>query len=161
MFSFFQLSAQDELFSSIRNGDISKVKTYINSQPQAVNLLSKEGFSPLILAAYSGNLEMVQLLAYEGAAINHTSPMGTALMAAIVKNHFPVVQFLLEKGADVNLSDENGTTPLIFAVQFKNPEIIKLLLNYKPDFTHIDKAGKTAFEYAVFSGDEVIIQLLK
>lgn len=161
LLSFSHLRAQDELFTSIRNGDISKVKNYLDSQPQSINQISKEGFSPLILAAYTGSFELVQLLVSRGAAVNHTSAMGTALMAAIVKNHVAVVQFLLEQGAEVNVWDDRGTTPLIYAVQFKNHEILKLLLNHKPDTTHTDKNGKTAFEYAVFSGDEVIIQLLK
>lgn len=157
----FQLRAQDELFSWIRNNEVLKVKHYLDSQPQAVNELSKEGFSPLILAAYTGNFDLVQLLVSEGAEVNHTSSMGTALMAAIVKNHIVVVQFLLEQGAEVNVWDDRGITPLIYAVQFKNQEMLKLLLDYKPDLTHTDKTGKTAFEYAIFSGDEGIIQLLK
>jgi uncharacterized protein len=159
--SFFQVRAQDELFSWIRNGEVSKVENYVESHPQVVNQVSKEGFSPLILASYTGSLELVQILVSKGAAVNYNSSMGTALMAAIVKNHVTVVQFLLEKGADVNIWDERGTTPLIYAVQFKNKEVIKLLLNHKPDTSHTDKNGKTAFEYAVFSGDEEIIQLLK
>lgn len=161
MLSFFQLRAQEDLFSWIRNGEVAKVESYIESIPEAVNQLSKEGFSPLILASYTGSLELVQLLVSKGAAVNHNSSMGTALMAAIVKNHVPAVQFLLEKGADVNVWDERGTTPLIYAVQFKNKEVIKLLLNHKPDTSHTDKNGKTAFEYAVFSGDVDIIELLK
>lgn len=159
--SFFQTRAQDELFSWIRNGEVSKVENYVESHPQVVNQVSKEGFSSLILAAYTGSLELVQILVSKGAVVNHTSSMGTALMAAIVKNHVPVVQFLLEQGAEVNVCDDRGITPLIYAVQFKNHAILKLLLNYKPDTSHVDKTGKTAFEYAVFSGDEAIIQLLK
>jgi uncharacterized protein len=159
--SFFQTRAQDELFSWIRNGEVAKVESYIESIPEATNQLSKEGFSPLILASYTGSLELVQILVSKGANVNHTSSMGTALMAAIVKNQVPVVQFLLEQGAEVNVWDDRGTTPLIYAVQFKNYKILKLLLNYKPDTSHTDKNGKTAFEYAVFSGDEEIIQLLK
>jgi len=44
---------------------------------------------------------------------------------------------------------------------FKNAAIIKLLLENKVDKTHKDKSDKTAFEHAVFSGNEEIINLLK
>ncbi|MFN4199490.1 MAG: ankyrin repeat domain-containing protein [Flavobacterium sp.] len=161
LLAFIQLRAQQDFFSWIINGEVAKVESYIESIPEATNQLSKEGFSPLILASYTGSLELVRLLVTKGAAVNYNSSMGTALMAAIVKNHVTVVQFLLEKGADVNIWDERGTTPLIYAVQFKNKEVIKLLLNHKPDTSHTDKNGKTAFEYAVFSGDRDVIELLK
>lgn len=42
-----------------------------------------------------------------------TSP----LINAIVHNHFPLVKFLLELGADVNYPDEEKRTPLIYAVR--------------------------------------------
>jgi len=38
---------------------------------------------------------------------------------------------------------------------------LSLLLENKVDKTHKDKDGKTAFEHAVFSGNEEIINLLK
>jgi hypothetical protein len=44
---------------------------------------------------------------------------------------------------------------------FKNKEIIMLLLQKKADKALVDSKGKTAFEYAVFSGNEEIINLLK
>jgi len=50
---------------------------------------------------------------------------------------------------------------LLYAVQFQNIEIVKLLLRFHVDKSHHDKQGKTAFEYAVFSKNEEIINLLK
>ena len=55
----------------------------------------------------------------------------------------------------------NGINALMYAVQFQNVNIVKLLLEYHVDKSSIDKQGKTAFEYAVFSKNELIINLLK
>lgn len=49
----------------------------------------------------------------------------------------------------------------MYAVQFKNIAIIKLLLANNANKDLKDNKGKTAFEYAVFSADEAIINLLK
>ena len=49
----------------------------------------------------------------------------------------------------------------MYAVQFKNIELVKLLLANKADKSLLDNKGKTAFEYAAFSGNEAIINLLK
>ena len=72
-----------------------------------------------------------------------------------------LTELLLEKGCNPDLTDANGTTALIYATQFKNPELIKALLKHNADKSKIDSNGKTAFEYAVFSGNEDIINLLK
>ena len=82
-------------------------------------------------------------------------------MAAVVKGNLDIVKLLLSKKADVNLSDENGTTALIYATMFKNKDIILALLGSNADKSMKDKTGKTAFEYAVNSADETIINVLK
>lgn len=68
---------------------------------------------------------------------------------------------LLNNNANPNLTDAHGTTALIYAVQFKNPAILKILLSHNADKSKIDDKGKTAFEYAVFSNNDEIINLLK
>jgi ankyrin repeat protein len=50
---------------------------------------------------------------------------------------------------------------LLLAVQFKNIPLVKLLLEFNANKTIKDNKGKTAFEYAVFSENEPIINLLK
>ena len=82
-------------------------------------------------------------------------------MAAIVKGNNEIAKLLIEKKADINAFDTNGTTALIYTVQFQNPEILKLLVENKVDKSHKDNDGKTAFEHAVFAGNETIINLLK
>ena len=74
---------------------------------------------------------------------------------------FCQVKILIDKNANVNLTDANGTTALIYATQFKNVEAIKLLLEHRADKTKVDKKGKTAFEYAVFADNEEIVNVLK
>jgi ankyrin repeat protein len=49
----------------------------------------------------------------------------------------------------------------MLALQFKNIEIIKLLLKNNANKTAIDKEGKTTFEYAVATKEDNIIQLFK
>ena len=82
-------------------------------------------------------------------------------MACIVKGNNEIAQFLIANKADLNLVDNQGTTALMYAVQFKNIPIIKLLLANNANKDLKDNKGKTAFEYAVFSNDEAIINLLK
>ena len=158
-FSFSQ--EKSDVFDIARAGTVEEVKQILKSNPKAFQLVNKEGFSPLILACYRGNNEVVKFLIDNGSDIDASSSMGTALMAAVVKGNDEIVKILLDKNADINAIDSNGTTALMYAVQFQNEELIKLLLEYKADKSKIDKNGKTAFEFAVFSKNEAIINLLK
>ena len=45
--------------------------------------------------------------------------------------------------------------------QFKNKELVILLIQKNADRSLIDNKGKSAFEYAAFTGNEEIINLLK
>src|SRR5262249_38216633 len=54
-----------------------------------------------------------KLLLQAGAKINEQGPGGaTALLIAINNNHFDLAQVLLDSGADPNLADSAGVTPL-------------------------------------------------
>lgn len=162
--SFFGVSyCQDakSIFDIARKGSLDEIEAFLKSNPNAIDSENKNGFTPLILACYSGNNKVATFLVEKGCDLNHKSEMGTALMAAVVRGNSEMVTILLNHNADINSSDDNGVTALLFAVKFTNVEIIKLLLSHKADKTLMDKEGKTAFEYAVLSGKEEIINLLK
>lgn len=150
-----------DVFNVARNGTLEQAKQLVKLDPAAFNVINEEGFSPLLLACYRGNVEVAKFLIELGCNINQKSNMGTPLMAAVVKGNNQLIQYLVLKNADLDISDSNGTTALIYAVQFNNIQAIKILLKHNADKTHKDKQGKTAFEYAVFAGNEDIINVLK
>ncbi len=150
-----------DVFEVARKGTISQAEAIVKANPKAFNVINENGFSPLILACYRGNNEVAKFIISQGADINAKSDMGSALMACIVKGNNEIAQFLIANKADLNLVDNQGTTALMYAVQFKNTAIIKLLLANNANKELKDNKGKTAFEYAVFSNDEAIINLLK
>ncbi|MCB8960965.1 MAG: ankyrin repeat domain-containing protein, partial [Ardenticatenales bacterium] len=77
----------------------------------------------LIRAADRGHVEIVAELLTTDIAIDHVNRLGwTALLEAIIlgnggERHTEVVRLLVEAGADVNLADGNGVTPLAHAQQ--------------------------------------------
>lgn len=162
LFSFANCFSQETTFFNIaRKGTIEEAKKWIENKPNCVNETNEYGFSPLILACYSGNFEMVVFLIDNKADINYISSEGTALMAATVKGNEKMVELLLKNKANPDVTNEAGTTALMYAAQFKNAAIVRLLLENKANKLLLDKEGKTAFEYAVFAGNEEIINLLK
>ncbi len=55
---------------------------------------------------------------------------------------------LLSNGADVNSADTNGCTPIMFALQYKNPGLCELFVDYGADLGALDSSGRMVFEYA-------------
>jgi len=158
---FTCLSQETPFFNIARKGTIEEAKSYIQLHPNCINEVNPHGFSPLILACYNGNEEMITFLLANNADLNYVSPEGTVLMAATVKGNEKIVELLLKKKANPDLTNKDGTTALMYAIQFKNTSIINLLLQFNANKSLVNKEGKTAFEYAVFTKNDEIINLLK
>jgi ankyrin repeat protein len=158
------LSAQEKeksIFDIARSGTVAEVKELMEQNPEIINQTNESGFSPLILACYRGNTEVAQYLIDHVKDVNYKSREGTALAGLAVKYNRDLVERLLKKNADPNITDETGYTPLFWAVKFGNKELVELLLKYKADKTKKDSMGMTPFEYALKTDHKEIINLLK
>lgn len=98
---------------------------------------NRYGGNALIPAAHHGHVEAVRfLLAESKVDINHVNDLGwTALLEAVIlgdggKAHTDIVRLLVEGGADVNLADREGVTPLAHARR-RNYEAISGILTQK------------------------------
>jgi ankyrin repeat protein len=87
----------------------------------------------LIRAADRGHVEIIQELLQTPINVDHVNRLGwTALLEAIIlgnggPRHTEVVRLLVGAGANVNLADGNGVTPLTHARQRGFGEIIAIL----------------------------------
>ena len=88
--------------------------------------------TPLFLACKLGNTEMVKFLIKPGAPLNAcggwlgSTPLHVACWS---DRHLPIVQLLVEKGAQLEARDKNGRTPLHWAAAFGHFEIVQYLIN--------------------------------
>jgi protein-L-isoaspartate(D-aspartate) O-methyltransferase len=89
----------------------------------------------LIRAADRGFVEIIRELLKTDIRVNHVNNLGwTALLEAIIlgdggSRHTEIVRLLVEAGADVNLPDKDGVTPLTHAKKKNFTEIVKILDN--------------------------------
>ncbi len=101
--------------------------------PKPVRFRKSSGaFSPLMFAAKKGSVETARLLLEAGADINYaTTEDGTSLLVATASGHELFALFLLEKGANPNVKDGWGVTPLHYAVH----EGVLIMNGYSPTST--------------------------
>ncbi|AEM22762.1 ankyrin repeat-containing protein [Brachyspira intermedia PWS/A] len=118
------------LMEAVRTDNIEMAKLLIEHDSD-INIKNKDGENMIILACENGNEEMFNLLVENNADINEKSSWGaSALIYASEKGNINIMKYLIDNGIDVNgKADENGDTPLLWAVTGKNPyEASKLLI---------------------------------
>lgn len=82
----------------------------------------------LLEGARIGNLEIVRRALERGADISEKLVGFSSLHYAVCYNHYPVVEFLVENGADVNDQNLSGATPLIRFINKVKVLVIMLIL---------------------------------
>ncbi|TET06575.1 hypothetical protein E3J79_01365, partial [Candidatus Dependentiae bacterium] len=94
-----------------------------------ITCLSHAVWTPLHQAVKDSNLEQVQKLFAAGVDdVNVADDYGyTPLHLAVIKGHEPIIELLLEKGANVNVVNQFCYTPLHLAVIKGNHTIVTLL----------------------------------
>lgn len=102
----------------------------VSMERATVNMPDNNGNTPLIYAAQKGYLDNVQVLLTAHADVNYKNPTGlSALAAATAEGDLPMVKWLVKNGqADVNITDKNERTPVFYAVENDQPEILNFLL---------------------------------
>ncbi|MGB3694723.1 MAG: ankyrin repeat domain-containing protein [Spirulinaceae cyanobacterium] len=89
-----------------------------------------------------GKIEMVQLLIQAGADVNawNLDHDSNPLLMAMWSGHEDIVSLLLKAGANPNIKDNEGNSPLRLSVEEENIEMVKLLLSHGAKET-IDETG--------------------
>ena len=151
------------IFEASATGKINNVIRLLARDPQLVNAYAADGFQPLGLACYFGHLETAEYLIKAGAPINFASRNGlkaAPIQSAAAAGHEKIVQMLLQLGADPNIREGNGYTPLHAAAQNKDIDMIHTLIYGGADLMLVGKDGKTPLDLAVETGDKETIALL-
>jgi ankyrin repeat protein len=89
-----------------------------------------------------------------------SSCLYTVLHIAVEAGIEDLVSLFLSLGADVNLSNSKGATPLITAAGKGNEQIVQLLLDHSADFTLSDHYGTTAVLRATCWSNVDIVKIL-
>ncbi|XP_064474757.1 osteoclast-stimulating factor 1-like [Ornithodoros turicata] len=113
------------LHESAKRGNVQFLEECLANKV-SVNSLDKAGCTALHWAAHGGHVECAQiLLSVPGVQVNVQNKLGdTPMHSSAWKGHSAIVQMLLASGADKDITNKDGKTPVDLA---SDPESISLL----------------------------------
>ena len=112
------------LINAIENNDIKKVKELLNKEVSNINLLNKNGITPLHIAVINGNLEIINFMLEKGANPNIKSfnkkqtPLHYAYIFKNIKAN-KIKNLLIKYKADPNIEDINNKKPKEYSLKYK------------------------------------------
>lgn len=114
---------------------------------------------------YAGSILFAILLVMAGCSHSTQtarSPQADALLRAAREGNADTVKALLSaSGADVNATDELGSTALMEAARYGHDDVVRSLLEAGADIKARDREGKTALMLAVTGGHDDVVKVLK
>jgi thiosulfate/3-mercaptopyruvate sulfurtransferase len=114
-----------------------------------INAVILNGMTPLMKAAYAGDVAVTRELVAAGATIEARNDDGnTALWLAVAGGSIEVMSFLIAAGANVDNQNDNGATVLMYAASAGKAAAVELLLRVGADPTLMTPDDFTALDMA-------------
>jgi ankyrin repeat protein len=118
--------------------------------------VSRKGFTPLQIAAITAQELIVNALLEKGA-----SAQGVSVICAYWGLSPETVELLLEKGADINITDMRWHKPaLTWHAEVGSPSTVEILLRHGASVQHQDVQGSSALHYASANARTESVKLL-
>lgn len=175
-------------FQAVKTGDLETVKQMTEKNPSIVNAMDDSSLSPVITAAYHGEMNIANYLVANGAKMDifSSSALGLTYIVKNLVQKYPkmvnavaidgnlplglasffgrteTAQYLILHGADVNSPsvNEQRVMPLHSAAAGRHLEVARLLLANGADVNAEQQGGFTALHAAAQNGQLEMIQLL-
>ncbi|MBK9262132.1 MAG: ankyrin repeat domain-containing protein [Polyangiaceae bacterium] len=111
----------------------------------------------------AGSIDAVVLLLRHGAKVKgwDVNTEGDPLYIAVVMNHIETVRLMLAAGADPNICDDEGGSPLCFCAENGYLEIARLLLQCGANKTIHEGGGPAGMNALGFAATRLNVEMVK
>lgn len=164
LYSVYRRQAQldHNLMVALSNWDVEAVERLVRNGASA-RKVSASGVSCAVLAATLPTPDLLREVLDRGAPASPVRPFApNPLLIAAQSGRAPHIQLLLERGAQVDTTDADGKTALMYATAATGtPEVLRTLLHAGARIDHADHKGQTALMWAIAWNDSRYVELLR
>lgn len=147
------------LVRAIRMDSDRVVRVLLDSPGIDIDTASEYGETALMLAAFKGNITLLNELLAKGASVNRVGGW-TPLHYAATEGHDAIVAILLDKGARVNVQTSAGVTPLYMAARKPSRKVVMQLLKAGAYRDLCNDKNQSPADAAAKAGDEELAKFL-
>jgi uncharacterized protein len=156
-----QARGELDMFESAALGDLAQLNKLLMTDGELVKARSSDGFTPLHLACFFGQLETADTLVRHGADTNATSPSRIAVIhSAAASRNAALLKLVLSAGANPNSKQQRGYTALHEAAMHNSVERAQILLDAGADPAVTSDEGQTAADMAEQNGSREVAEFL-
>ncbi|QPC71950.1 hypothetical protein HYE68_002702 [Fusarium pseudograminearum] len=137
-----------------------EVAQHLIDRGAELNILARDGATPLHYASMRGDVDKARVLIQSGATVDIWNLAGRSpLHMAAVHGHAAMVEYLWAK-ARPDLRDRWSWTVLHLAAMHGSDSVVELLVKLKDDKEAKDRRGRTALHLASMTGREKVVAIL-
>ncbi len=160
---------QTALIIASEKGLVNIIEELVKLRGSSLNQCDKSGNTALMMAIRSGHEQAARMLVESGADVNYTikstDGAASALQAAVDipdfnEKHLRILQYLIQKGADVKGRNSAGRFPLFFATDHGHTGAAKELIEHGADVNATDQNGNFPLLIAACNGYPWLVTLL-
>ena len=139
----------------VEAGDVERVRAWLDAGLDP-NFVADRIGTGLMIAAWNGNIPMMELFVARGADLNRANELGEqALMHAAWRGQLEAAKWLLARGAELNRAPLHWTA-LHYAVFAGSGELAQLLIERGADINARSPNGSSVLMMAVYEGHEAL-----
>jgi len=147
------------LFLAMREGSLKVAETLLQHPQVKVDTPNASDETPVMMAALRGNVEWTLRLLDRGAQLNR--PGWTPLHYAASGPEIKLLTLLLDRGASIEATSPNRTTPLMMAARYGPPDAAELLLSRGANARARNDQGLGAADFARAAGRDALAAKLE
>ena len=134
------------LHVALQSESLRAARTLMRHPKVNLNHKTPNDESPLMMAAFKGNLDIAKEMIKAGALVNKTG--WAPLHYAATNGHKDMVALLLDENAYIDAEAPSKTTPLMMAARHGHADVVKLLMEEGADITPKNVHGLSAIDFA-------------
>jgi ankyrin repeat protein len=140
-----------------------KEETAAEEEKPVVEVINRQGMTPLHIATEMGHTEITEYLIDKGAdpEIKNRGDNQTPLDLALAAGNLKIVKYLIAGGASPNATDNQGNSLLHIFTENGDLDMVKKLLKDGAEINALSNQGETALDIAQAKNHKSIEQFLK